>query len=117
MARCPYCRSTLLQREYEGDITCLACSRTVSLVPVDLPSARSQQVRQRLAAWFPEPEETRRCGGCGENRPISDFRKLSRSSYADACKACTTGEIPPQMRKTSGPNLLRRVAAEARRAG
>jgi len=117
MTRCPYCQSRLLQREYDGDITCLFCSRTVSLAPVDLPSARSQQVRQRLAAWFPEPEETRMCGGCGEDRPISDFRKLSRSSYADACKACTTGKIPPQMRKTPGPNLLRRVAAEARGAG
>ncbi len=66
MIRCPHCQSTLIQREYDGDITCLFCSRTLSLVPVGLPHVKAADLRRkgsgpnrgsRLAA------EARRAGG------------------------------------------------------
>jgi len=45
MQRCGYCGSSLLQREYEGDITCLACSRTLTLVPMGLPHVKAAELR------------------------------------------------------------------------
>ena len=44
MIYCPYCGSNLIQREMDNDITCLACSRTLSAVPIGLPRVNSQQL-------------------------------------------------------------------------
>lgn len=44
MMRCSYCNSTLLQRESDKDITCLACSRTLSTVPIGLPYAKPKDL-------------------------------------------------------------------------
>jgi uncharacterized Zn finger protein (UPF0148 family) len=56
MDYCPYCGSALLQREYEGDITCLACSRTVSAMPVGLPYVKPSEWRGRKG---PKPQAAR----------------------------------------------------------
>ncbi len=47
MIRCSFCGSTLIQREYDGDITCLFCSRTLSRVPVGLPHVSMRDLHHR----------------------------------------------------------------------
>ncbi len=46
MTRCPYCGSTLIQRELDGDLTCLFCSRTLTRVPVGLPYVPPKELRK-----------------------------------------------------------------------
>ncbi len=47
MIKCPWCSSTLIQREYDGDITCLFCSRTLTRVPVGLPHVSMRDLHHR----------------------------------------------------------------------
>ncbi len=47
MIRCSFCGSTLIQREYDGDITCLFCSRTLTRVPVGLPHVNRSELAHR----------------------------------------------------------------------
>ncbi len=47
MKHCPYCGSSLLQTEQDGDETCLLCTRTVSLVPVGLPHVTRSELAHR----------------------------------------------------------------------
>jgi hypothetical protein len=48
MTYCGYCGSNLLQREENKDITCLACSRTLSVGPLGLPYVTPNKLRRVL---------------------------------------------------------------------
>jgi len=116
MTHCPHCTSTMLQREYEGDITCLMCSRTVSVAPPLLAYVRPRDLRKtpgpnllrRVAAEGRAVEDAQRCQMCRHDLPVSAFgssRHQGQLARNATCINCLRSRMD------------RKRAAEARKAG
>ena len=118
MNHCPFCQSTLIQREYDGDLTCLACSRTVSAAPVGLPYVKAGELRlgrgpnleRRVAAERHALEDVQRCQMCRHLLPVSGFALSKHQGQLRHNKTCIGCNRARMARHRAAP------AAEARRA-
>lgn len=107
MARCPFCGSCLLQREMDGDITCLVCTRTVTQRIAALPLAGSKAFTHRTGPKPSDPDR-RVCGGCRRSLPLSDYGQHHRSgTLLTTCLSCARARAA---RKQAGAQLARRSA-------